>query len=422
MSERFLSNLLANGCGLLLILTLFLNTNVEAQRGGGRVDTAGDSVSLELTDHLVDSSASSSFIVKIGGGNRDYYLIGVSSTPEVFSQSRNSISALPGTDLVRSGRFGNDGTLLVDLPVNLLYSGKVWIQVATSKSSDFRDGSLSLAKAVSDLPSLLQEFAIEGPEGPQGAPGPMGPAGPQGALGPMGPTGPQGKPGLQGAQGPQGIPGVQGPKGDTGAQGPIGLTGAMGPQGIPGVPGADGERGPEGPMGPQGPKGDQGEQGIPGPQGPPGECTGGCDGGGGGNSSVYMFSGGCTTPGTKADWNRYCLNGEDFNTLQEYATVSSDGKITIIQPGFYRVHLWASVQVKTLSYARVLKNGATTIQSVELSENNLANNIADITWYFESGSTIEVELFNTGGFAFFPWSKVDAFSRLQVRYVGGTPG
>lgn len=85
--------------------------------------------------------------------------------------------------------------------------------------------------------------AIQGPQGPQGAPGDQGPTGPQGDTGPAG---------------PQGDPGPQGPKGDEGDQGPAGPQGDQGPQGDPG---------PAGPKGDKGDKGEQGDQGIQGPIG-----------------------------------------------------------------------------------------------------------------------------------------------------------
>lgn len=68
----------------------------------------------------------------------------------------------------------------------------------------------------------------QGPEGPQGDPGPTGPEGPQGDPGPTGPEGPQGDPGPEGPEGPQGKPGLEGPPGQVGPTGKDGAPGQSG--------------------------------------------------------------------------------------------------------------------------------------------------------------------------------------------------
>lgn len=97
---------------------------------------------------------------------------------------------------------------------------------------------------------------IVGPQGPQGARGPVGPQGPQGEQGLIGPQGLTGATGATGPQGPQGLTGATGP------QGPQGLTGATGPQGPQGLTGATGPQGPQGLTGATGPQGPQGEPGT----------------------------------------------------------------------------------------------------------------------------------------------------------------
>ncbi|WP_367390889.1 tail fiber domain-containing protein [Lewinella sp. LCG006] len=117
---------------------------------------------------------------------------------------------------------------------------------------------------------------IQGPQGPQGTPGPAGPQGPQGNPGPIGATGPQGLPGETGpagATGPQGPAGAVGPQGDPGPAGPQGAPGAIGatgPQGPVGAAGPMGAPGPQGATGAQGPQGNPGPTGATGPQGPQG--------------------------------------------------------------------------------------------------------------------------------------------------------
>jgi hypothetical protein len=127
--------------------------------------------------------------------------------------------------------------------------------------------------------AVVEQLALQGPQGETGPPGEVGPQGPQGsqglqgepgsqgAPGPQGDVGPQGAQGLQGLQGPQGLPGPQGP---TGAQGPPGEQGPAGPQGEAGPQGLQGDPGPQGPSGPQGPQGPAGEEGPAGATGPDG--------------------------------------------------------------------------------------------------------------------------------------------------------
>lgn len=101
--------------------------------------------------------------------------------------------------------------------------------------------------SVSELLSVpFALYALNGVEGPQGAPGSAGP---------------------QGMPGEQGPPGAQGPAGETGLQGE---PGPMGLQGAPGVPGPAGPQGEVGPAGPQGAVGPVGSQGEAGPSGEPG--------------------------------------------------------------------------------------------------------------------------------------------------------
>jgi hypothetical protein len=75
---------------------------------------------------------------------------------------------------------------------------------------------------------ILLIISYAGPQGPQGATGPIGPTGPQGIQGDTGPTGPQGIQGPTGATGPQGIQGDTGPTGPQGIQGDTGPTGPQG--------------------------------------------------------------------------------------------------------------------------------------------------------------------------------------------------
>ena len=82
-----------------------------------------------------------------------------------------------------------------------------------------------------DKKAWVNVGSLQGPQGPQGEPGPAGEQGPAGPTGPQGPTGETGPAGPKGDTGPAGETGPAGPKGDTG---PAGEAGPAGPQGEPG--------------------------------------------------------------------------------------------------------------------------------------------------------------------------------------------
>jgi hypothetical protein len=114
------------------------------------------------------------------------------------------------------------------------------------------------------LLAIVQQLALQGPQGELGPAGAQGEVGPQGPQGELGPTGPQGDPG---PQGPQGAQGPAGPDGPDGPQGPQGPAGEQGPQGDPGPQGAPGPAGLQGPVGPAGADGADGASGADGDDG-----------------------------------------------------------------------------------------------------------------------------------------------------------
>lgn len=159
-------------------------------------------------------------------------------------------------------------------------------EAAKAAAKIANDSAIKAQTALNDLLQGIRDGDFiglpgpAGPQGPQGAQGPVGPQGPQGEVGPVGPQGPRGTQGVNGPQGIQGPKGDPGPKGDVGPQGEVGPvgprglqgeTGPAGPQGIKGPIGPVGPKGEQGPAGPEGPKGEQGSQGPVGPQGPKGD-------------------------------------------------------------------------------------------------------------------------------------------------------
>jgi hypothetical protein len=90
------------------------------------------------------------------------------------------------------------------------------------------------------LLAVVEQLALQGPQGDPGPQGPQGAPGPQGPQGDQGDPGPQGDPGLQGPQGPAGDQGPPGAAGPQGLQGPAGADGANGADGASGADGDDG--------------------------------------------------------------------------------------------------------------------------------------------------------------------------------------
>jgi len=109
-----------------------------------------------------------------------------------------------------------------------------------------------LGNVQAPLTEIVQQLALQGP---QGEPGPQGQTGPQGLQGSQGEPG---VPGPQGAAGPQGVQGPVGEQGPVGPVGPQGPEGPPGPAGADGAPGANGSDGADGSNGVDGTDGDDG--------------------------------------------------------------------------------------------------------------------------------------------------------------------
>jgi len=88
-----------------------------------------------------------------------------------------------------------------------------------------------LGNVQAPLIDIVQQLAMQGPQGEQGLPGPQGVAGPQGIQGPAGEQGPAGPPGADGAPGTNGSDGADGSNGADGAPGADGSDGADGDDG-----------------------------------------------------------------------------------------------------------------------------------------------------------------------------------------------
>lgn len=137
-------------------------------------------------------------------------------------------------------------------------------------------------------------------------------------------------------------------------------------------------------------------------------------------NKVIIWSGGCSSHGRAAGYNTYCLDQVEFNTAQGYLTVSTDGTVTVNKAGFYRINMWAISNVSNWAHVRILRNGTSIHIGHENALNSWTDNVADLTYRFEQGDTITVELYNSGGsnYAYHSFNTSGAHSRLQITYLG----
>ncbi len=396
-------------------------------------------ISVHIDEQLFASFANATDIeITLNGPPRAHFMLAVGSSSQLFAE-RPSSRPLPGVSLIE-GEFDRNGEASLELDLSGFNVARVYVQAALDKRGLWRDTSLTPVRTLVDLERVLKsggvipaepivgptgpkgdtgeiglpgEPGIAGPQGPMGETGAIGATGPAGAVGPMGPQGLQGlrgdagADGIAGATGPQGVKGdtgVAGPQGERGADGAVGATGPQGIAGLQGLPGIAGQKGDKGDVGPQGPVG---------PAGPAGS-------GGGGAATFIGWSGGCPRTLSSAGWNRYCAEGTDFNTAQSHLSVAPDGTITVLQAGFYQVSMAASTQVSSLGFIRLMRQGTTVQIGSATANNNLDDLRVDIAWPFAVGDKIVIEVFNaaanisgTG-----PWSPTDAYSRMQVTYLG----
>ena len=113
-----------------------------------------------------------------------------------------------------------EGTLIY----NSSYLDKRNHEVTTDDLVLFKNGFIGRIDSFGEVNFVIaNNFAYQGPQGPQGIQGETGPQGPQGIQGETGPQGIQGETGPQGIQGETGPQGIQGETGPQGIQGETGL-------------------------------------------------------------------------------------------------------------------------------------------------------------------------------------------------------
>jgi hypothetical protein len=138
-----------------------------------------------------------------------------------------------------------------------------------------------------------------------------------------------------------------------------------------------------------------------------------------------MFSGGCTNhPAGQDGWGRYCLNGTDFNTAQDYFDINQgEGVITFKVGGFYRFNFFAIQHGCGSKHFRVYINGAQRayFHNNDTHDHSWSSHYFDLTWAVRKGDTFYFDAHANGcnPHRWHHWDTGSAHSRLQVEYVGG---
>jgi len=322
---------------------------------------------LDLREQLITTGAEIS--ATLTGESRAYFVVGAASSNTVFSVDSGALLTPNGTETVYNGTVSREGNASFDFTWPKPEAAVLYIQAAVSRDQNFtRDVVLTQVKSAADLARLITLFGVEGPQGESGL---MGPPGPAGELGLMGPTGPEG---LQGEMGPAGPEGTQG------------------------------ETGPMGPAGPAGPSGSSGS----------GEAA-----------PVAMWSGSCNRNGSRLFENTFCLDSPVINTAAAHFSASPEGTVTFIKDGFYTLHFW-SLASYMQGYAEVwvMLNDRSIFTSYKLFNGEWGDLNAILTWKFDAGDTLRIELINPGrndgqpAYVFHNRVGDDDRNRFQLRYEG----
>ena len=132
-----------------------------------------------------------------------------------------------------------------------------------------------------------------------------------------------------------------------------------------------------------------------------------------------MWSGYCSSHGTASDYNKYCTDSTDWDTLDDMLTINSDGTFTVNQEGYYRVNAWAASNGNSYAEARFVVNGQYKHHGKErVYNNNWSDNFIDVIWPLNAGDTFFVEYNNPGQYAYHSGNAEGTHSRMQIHFVG----
>jgi len=139
-------------------------------------------------------------------------------------------------------------------------------------------------------------------------------------------------------------------------------------------------------------------------------------------SKPVIWSGGCSTSGTAGFWQNFCLDTMDFNTASAYLTVATDGTITFLKSGYYRINaraVWAA-PTGINNMAAFYKNGSYFHYDYLTGSQSMQTYTADVTWPFNAGDNLVMQFYNGGGspnYAYYGLS-FGKYNRFQINFVG----
>jgi hypothetical protein len=131
-----------------------------------------------------------------------------------------------------------------------------------------------------------------------------------------------------------------------------------------------------------------------------------------------IWSGGSSTPGTDAGWNKYRTDIVEFNTAQDYLSVSPEGTLTVLIAGYYRINAYTLMYGVNDGTVRLVVNGAGVQFSIDKRGVLIWFPMGlDVIVRLNAGDGFYVLYSNPGQYAYYQFDSTGG-SRLQVSYEG----
>jgi hypothetical protein len=131
-----------------------------------------------------------------------------------------------------------------------------------------------------------------------------------------------------------------------------------------------------------------------------------------------IWSGGSSTRGTAEGWNKYRTDIVEFNTAQDYLSVSPEGTVTVLTAGYYRIHAYTLMYGPNDGMVHLVVNGAAVQFSTD--KRGVAQWFPmglDVIRPLNAGDGFYVLYGNPGQYAYYEFDSTGS-SRLQVSYEG----
>jgi hypothetical protein len=136
-------------------------------------------------------------------------------------------------------------------------------------------------------------------------------------------------------------------------------------------------------------------------------------------SRPVIWSGGCTSHSTGGGWDRYCLNGVDFDTATDYLSIAGNGIVTVKVAGYYRIQAWAIGYTSGYRHLRLVKNGADFAYNHQYDGHNGWETVQFTQlWPFKAGDTLELYYYAGDNYRWHSWNSAGQHSRAQFEFVG----